>query len=58
MKNSDRAANYHDQRNHVSTKDALGMMTDEQKCYFNAAWEAFGPAGQAGNTMPDQHYSG
>jgi len=56
-KYNDRAAIYHDQRSLIPSEEALEMMTDEQKCYFNTAWEAFGPVGQAGNNVPDQHYS-
>jgi len=28
-------------------------MTEEQKCYFNTAWQAFGPEGRHRNDVPE-----
>ena len=45
-KYNDRAAIYADQNHWRPNQDAFDMMTEEQKCYFNTAWQAFGPDGR------------
>ena len=48
-----RAAIYHDQRDAIPSPETLAMMTDEQKCYFNSAWQSFGTRGSKTNTVPE-----
>jgi hypothetical protein len=52
-KYNDRAAIYHDQNIRRPDPEAFAMMTDEQKCYFNTAWEAFGPENRHKNNVPE-----
>ena len=52
-KYNDRAAIYHCQENRRPSEKALEMMTEEQKCFFNYAWEAFGPTESNRNDVPD-----
>jgi len=52
-KYNDRAAVYHDQNNRRPSRQAFDMMTDEQKCFFNTAWQAFGPERRNRNDVPE-----
>lgn len=52
-KYNDRAAIYHDQGHRRPSQAAFELMTDEQKCYFNTAWQAFGPNGRHTNNVPE-----
>lgn len=52
-KYNDRAAIYHDQNDRRPEKTAIDMMTKEQRCYFNTAWQAFGPERRNRNDVPD-----
>ena len=52
-KYNDRAAIYHCQEHRRPSTAALAMMTDAQKCYFNHAWQAFGPEGRHNNNVPE-----
>lgn len=52
-KYNDRSAIYHDQNPRRPGKAAFDLMTDEQKCYFNTAWQAFGPEGRNRNDVPE-----
>jgi hypothetical protein len=52
-KYNDRAAIYHEQGSRRPSDAALAMMTDEQRCYFNTAWQAFGPDGRNRNDAPE-----
>ena len=52
-KYNDRAAIYHEQSNRRPSDDALTMMTDAQRYYFNTAWQAFGPGGRLTNDVPE-----
>jgi len=52
-KYNDRAAIYHDQKHRLPSQQAFDMMTEEQKCYFNTAWQAFGPEGRNRNDVPE-----
>lgn len=52
-KYNDRAAIYHCQEHRRPPAKAFAMMTDEQKCYFNRAWQAFGPEGRHHNDVPE-----
>ncbi len=52
-KYNDRAAIYHEQGSRRPSDAALAMMTDAQKCYFNTAWQAFGPDGRNRNDVPE-----
>ena len=51
-KYNDRAAIYHDQTSRRPSQEAFDLMTDEQKCFFNHAWEAFGHANPR-NDVPE-----
>ena len=51
-KYNDRAAVYHDQACRRPSPAALAKMTDERKCYFNTAWEAFGAKSKR-NIVPE-----
>ena len=53
-KYNDRAAVYHYQPSRLPGPQTLGMMTEAQRCYFNLAWEAFGPPDRPQNIVPDQ----
>ena len=52
-KYNDRATIYHDQNNRRPEQAAFEMMTDEQKCFFNTAWQAFGPEKRHRNDVPE-----
>jgi ectoine hydroxylase-related dioxygenase (phytanoyl-CoA dioxygenase family) len=52
-KYNDRAAIYHEQGHRRPSDEALAQMSDAQKCYFNSAWEAFGPVGRPRNDVPE-----
>ena len=52
-KYNDRAAIYHEQGNRRPSEAAFAMMTPEQRCYFNTAWQAFGPDGRKRNDVPE-----
>ena len=52
-KYNDRAAVYHDQHGHRPSKQAFDQMTDAQKCFFNTAWQSFGPDGRNTNDLPE-----
>lgn len=52
-KYNDRAAIYHEQGNRRPSDAALATMTDAQRCYFNTAWQAFGPEGRHTNDVPE-----
>ena len=41
---NDRAAIYHAQEPRRPSAEAFAQMTESQKCYFNLAYQAFGPA--------------
>ena len=49
---NDRAAIYHAQEPRRPSAAALAQMTDEQKCYFNLAYQAFGPPENPRNDRP------
>ena len=51
---NDRAATYHAQEPRRPSAAAFALMTDEQKCYFNLAYQAFGPAENPRNDL--QHF--
>jgi len=51
-KYNDRAAIYHDQNNRRPSDKAFSLMSDEQKCYFNTAWQGFGSKNPQ-NTVPE-----
>ena len=52
-KYNDRAAIFHDQNLRRPGKQAFDLMTDAQKCFFNTAWQGFGPAGRNRNDVPE-----
>lgn len=52
-KYNDRAAIFHDQSIGRPEQEAFDLMTDEQKCFFNTAWQAFGPGGRHSNNVPE-----
>jgi len=52
-KYNDRAAIYHDQNNRRPSKGAFDQMTDAQKCFFNTAWQSFGPEGRHRNDVAE-----
>lgn len=52
LKYNDRAAAFHCQSPRPG-KDVLDMMTDNQKSFFNTAWQAFGPDGRMKNDLPE-----
>ena len=52
-KYNDRAAIYHCQGFRRPSNEALAMMTDAQRCYFNTAWEGFGPEGRPRNDVAE-----
>lgn len=49
---NDRAAIYHAQEHRRPSAAALAQMTDAQKCYFNLAYQAFGPPENPRNDLP------
>jgi hypothetical protein len=49
---NDRASIYHDQEPRRPSAAAFAQMTDSQKCYFNRAYQAFGPAENPRNDRP------
>jgi len=49
---NDRAAIYHAQEPRRPSAEALAQMTDAQKCYFNLAYQAFGPLENPRNDQP------
>ncbi|MGA1196528.1 MAG: phytanoyl-CoA dioxygenase family protein [Candidatus Latescibacterota bacterium] len=49
---NDRAAIYHAQEPRRPSAKAFAQMTDEQKCYFNLAYQAFGPPENPRNNLP------
>ena len=49
---NDRAAIYHDQECRRPSDAAFAQMTDAQKCYFNRAFQAFGPSENPRNDVP------
>ncbi|MFT5085796.1 MAG: ectoine hydroxylase-related dioxygenase (phytanoyl-CoA dioxygenase family) [Candidatus Latescibacterota bacterium] len=49
---NDRAAIYHGQEPRRPSAEAFAQMTDAQKCYFNLAYQAFGPAENPRNDQP------
>jgi ectoine hydroxylase-related dioxygenase (phytanoyl-CoA dioxygenase family) len=49
---NDRAAIYHAQEPRRPSAEAFAQMTDSQKCYFNLAYQAFGPAENPRNEVP------
>ena len=46
------AAIYHAQEPRRPSAEALAQMTDNQKCYFNLAYQAFGPPENPRNDQP------
>ena len=52
-KYNDRAAVFHCQRDRLPNQETLEQMTDAQRCFFNVAWESFGPEGDRTNSRPD-----
>jgi len=52
-KYNDRSAIYHDQGHRRPGQAAFDLMTDAQKCFFNTAWQAFGPGNRHTNDVPD-----
>jgi len=48
-----RAAIYHCQENRRPSKAALEQMTPSQRCYFNHAWQGFGPTASGANDEPE-----
>ena len=52
-KYNDRAAIYHDQNGKRPSQRAMDQMTDAQKCFFNTAWQSFGPEGRHHNDVPE-----
>jgi hypothetical protein len=50
---NDRSAVYHDVCANGPTQKAIDQMTDEQKCYFNRAFQAFGTEKNRNNTVPE-----
>ena len=49
---NDRAAIYHAQEPRRPSTEAFAQMTDNQKCYFNLAYQAFGPSENPRNDQP------
>ena len=49
---NDRSAIYHAQESRRPSAEAFVQMTDNQKCYFNLAYQAFGPADNPRNEEP------
>ena len=49
---NDRSAIYHAQEPRRPSAEAFVQMTDNQKCYFNLAYQAFGPADNPRNEEP------
>ena len=49
---NDRAATYHAQEPRRPSTEAFAQMTDAQKCYFNLAYQAFGPPENPVNDRP------
>ncbi|MAE62103.1 MAG: hypothetical protein CMJ49_12185 [Planctomycetaceae bacterium] len=52
-KYNDRAAIYHCQEHRRPSAEALAMMTEAQRCYFNTAWQSFGPEGRHTNDVAE-----
>ena len=52
-KYNDRSAIYHCQEIRRPSDPAFSLMTEEQKSYFNHAWQAFGPANNPRNEQPE-----
>ncbi len=52
-KYNDRSAAYQDLGQARPSAKALAAMSDEQKCYFNTVFEAFGPADNFATTKPN-----
>jgi hypothetical protein len=51
-KYNDRAAIYHAQEPRRPSAEAFAQMTDSQKCYFNLAYQSFGPPDSPRNDQP------
>jgi hypothetical protein len=49
---NDRAASYSAQEQRRPSAETFAQMTDAQKCYFNLAYQAFGPADNPRNDLP------
>ncbi len=52
-KYNDRSAIYHCQEIRRPTDQAFSFMNEEQKSYFNHAWQAFGPSDNPSNEKPE-----
>jgi hypothetical protein len=52
-KYNDRSAIYHRQDIRLPSQEAFDQMTDNQKCFFNTAWEAFGNTESGRNDVPE-----
>ena len=50
---NDRAAVYHGQEHRRPSNAAFAQMSDAQKCYFNRAFQAFGPPENFANDKPE-----
>ena len=50
---NDRAAIYHGQEHRRPSDAAFAMMSEAQKCYFNRAYQAFGPPDNPRNEVPE-----
>jgi ectoine hydroxylase-related dioxygenase (phytanoyl-CoA dioxygenase family) len=49
---NDRATIYHAQEPRQPSAEAFALMTDNQKCYFNLAYQSFGPEANRNNDQP------